>query len=126
MVQLFGKENEQLNLQIGRSGDVSFPKLGSITLSGLTFEDARDLIKTRVEQQLIGVDAIVSMGRLRAINVFMAGEVSVPGAYSVSASDHGHSSTVSGGWCYGHRITPQHSGPTSRVQWLRPLIPMTF
>ena len=85
VVQLFGKENEQLNLQIGRSGDISFPKLGSITLSGLTFEDARDLIKTRVEQQLIGVDAVVSMGRLRAINVFMAGEVTVPGAYSVSA-----------------------------------------
>jgi len=85
VVQLFGKENDQLNLQIGRSGDISFPKLGSITLSGLTFEDARDLIKTRVEQQLIGVDAIVSMGRLRAINVFMAGEVAVPGAYSVSA-----------------------------------------
>ncbi len=85
VVQLFGKENEQLNLQIGRSGDVTFPKLGSITLSGLTFEDARDLINTRVDQQLIGVDAIVSMGRLRAINVFMAGEVSVPGAYSVSA-----------------------------------------
>ncbi|HCG94251.1 MAG TPA: sugar transporter, partial [Halieaceae bacterium] len=85
IVQLFGKENAQLDLQIGRSGDVTFPKLGSITLSGLTFEDARDLINTRVEQQLIGVDAIVSMGRLRAINVFMAGEVSVPGAYSVSA-----------------------------------------
>ena len=85
VVQLFGKENEQLNLQIGRSGDISFPKLGSITLSGLTFEDARDLIKTRVEQQLIGVDTVVSMGRLRAINVFMAGEVAVPGAYSVSA-----------------------------------------
>ena len=85
IVQLFGKENEQLDLQIGRSGDVTFPKLGSITLSGLTFEDARDLIKTRVEQQLIGVDTVVSMGRLRAINVFMAGEVAVPGAYSVSA-----------------------------------------
>ena len=64
---------------------MSFPKLGSIALSGLTFEDARDLINTRVEQQLIGVDVIVTMGRLRAINVFMAGEVSVPGAYSVSA-----------------------------------------
>ena len=85
LVQLFGKENNQLNLQIGRSGDISFPKLGSITLAGLTFEDARDLIKTRVEQQLIGVDSVVSMGRLRAINVFMAGEVAVPGAYSVSA-----------------------------------------
>ena len=84
VVQLFGKENDQLNLQIGRSGEVSFPKLGAINLSGLTFEDARDLLKVRVKQQFIGVEAVVSMGRLRSINVFMAGEVAVPGAYSVS------------------------------------------
>jgi len=85
IVQMFGKDNEQLNLQVGRNGDVVFPKLGSITLSGLTFEDARELIKTRVSQQLIGVEVTVTMGRLRAINIFMAGEVEVPGAYSVSA-----------------------------------------
>jgi polysaccharide export outer membrane protein len=85
LVQLFGKENEEIKLQVGRSGDVNFPKLGAITLSGLSFEDARDLILTRVSQQLIGVEAVVSMGRLRAINIFMAGEVTVPGAYSVSA-----------------------------------------
>lgn len=84
-IQLFGKENEEFNLQIGRTGDVTFPRLGSITLSGLTFEDARDLIRTHVSQQLIGVEAVVSMGRLRAINIFMAGEVAAPGAYSVSA-----------------------------------------
>ena len=85
VVQLYGKENEQLFLEVGRAGEVSFPKLGAITLSGLSFEDARDLVKTRVAQQLIGVDAVVTMGRLRAISIFMAGEVSVPGAYSVSA-----------------------------------------
>ncbi len=85
LVQLFGKENEQLVLQVGRNGDVVFPKLGSISLAGLTFEDARALVKTRVEQQLIGVNAVISMGRLRAIGIFMAGEVSVPGSYSVSA-----------------------------------------
>jgi polysaccharide export outer membrane protein len=84
-IQLFGKENEELNLQIGRSGEIALPRLGSLTLSGLTFEDARDLIKTRISQQLIGVDAVISMGRLRAINVFMAGEVAAPGMYSVSA-----------------------------------------
>ena len=84
-IQLYGKENDQLFLEVGRTGEVSFPKLGAITLLGLSFEDARDLIKTRVAQQLIGVDAVVSMGRLRAISIFMAGEVSVPGVYSVSA-----------------------------------------
>ena len=85
VVQLYGKENEQLFLEVGRTGEVRFPKLGAITLSGLSFEDARDLVKTRVAQQLIGVDAVVTMGRLRAISIFMAGEASVPGAYSVSA-----------------------------------------
>ena len=83
VVHLFGKENQQLNLQLGRFGDVNFPKLGSI-LAGLTFEDARDLIKTRVSQQMIGVESVVSMGRLRAISVFMI-DVAVPGSYSVSA-----------------------------------------
>ncbi|MDA9681321.1 SLBB domain-containing protein [bacterium] len=85
VVQLYGKENEQLFLEVGRTGAVSFPKLGAITLSGLSFEDARDLVKIRVAQQLIGVDVVVTMGRLRAISIFMVGEVSVPGAYSVSA-----------------------------------------
>ena len=85
IVHLFGKENEKLNFQIGRSGDINFPRLGSITLAGLTFDAARDLIKTRIDQQLIGTEAVVSMGRLRAINVLMVGEVKVPGAYSVSA-----------------------------------------
>ena len=39
----------------------------------------------RDRQQLIGVEAVITLGRLRAIGVFMAGEVRVPGAYSVSA-----------------------------------------
>ena len=85
VVQLFGKENGEYALVVGRDGNVNFPKLGGITLAGLTFEDAQKLIETRVSQQLIGVNSAVTLGRLRAINVFMSGEVSVPGAYSVSA-----------------------------------------
>ena len=84
-IQLFGTENDQYDLQITRDGQVSFPKLGPITVAGLTYEDARDLIQSRVAAQFMGVQAVVSIGRLRAINIFMAGEVGVPGAYSVSA-----------------------------------------
>ena len=85
IVQFFGKENEVYDLTVGREGDITFPRLGEIAVSGLTFEDARELIQTRIEQQLIGIEAVVSLGRLRAIGIFMAGEVRVPGAYSVSA-----------------------------------------
>ena len=84
-IQIFGTKTEQYDLQITRDGQLSFPKLGPITVAGLTFEDARVLIQSRVSTQFIGAQATVSMGRLRAINIFIAGEVVTPGAYSVSA-----------------------------------------
>jgi polysaccharide export outer membrane protein len=84
-VSLFGARNQQFTLSLSRDGTLNFPELGPIRLAGLTFERARQLIQTRVKQQLVGVDAVISMGSLRAINVFMAGEVKAPGAYSVSA-----------------------------------------
>jgi polysaccharide export outer membrane protein len=85
MVQLYGKDNQTFTLQIDRSGEIGFPKLGSIPIAGLRFDEGRALIKARVREQLIGVDAVVTMGRMRAINVFMAGEINTPGVYSVSA-----------------------------------------
>ena len=54
VVQLFGKENDQLYLEIARTGDVSFPKLGSITVAGLSFEDASSLLKLGLPNNLSG------------------------------------------------------------------------
>ena len=85
VIQFFGKENEQYSLNVSRQGDISLPRLGPISLAGLSFKDAEALIQRRVEEQLIGVQAIISMGRLRAISVFLAGEVANPGSYAVSA-----------------------------------------
>ena len=83
-MSLFGARNQQFTLSLSRDGTLNFPELGPIRLAGLTFERARQLIQTRVKQQLVGVDA-VSLWQFAAINVFMAGEVKAPGAYSVSA-----------------------------------------
>jgi polysaccharide export outer membrane protein len=85
IVQLFGTENQTLNLAVSRTGEVNFPRLGPITVAGLTYSDARTLILRRVAEQLVGVEAVLSMGNLRAINIFIAGETTTPGAYSVSA-----------------------------------------
>ena len=81
----YGKETDNYVLEIGRDGVVQLPKVGPLVLAGLQFEDARDLIQRQVQERIIGVEAVVSMGRMRAISVFMAGEVRVPGSYSVSA-----------------------------------------
>ena len=84
-VLLYGTENNELELIVDRNGNINFPKLGNLSVAGMTFGEIREYLTRRVLEQMIGVNVNVSMGRLRSINVFMAGEAKVPGNYSVSA-----------------------------------------
>ena len=84
-VQLWGKENQQLELPVSRDGTVSFPQSGPQTVAGLTFDQARDQIKKRVSEQYIGVQASVSLGELRSMRVFVLGEARNAGSYTVSS-----------------------------------------
>ena len=83
-VLLYGKEQNELLLMVNRDGSLQFPRLGSINVAGLTFADLKDVIGDRVKRQFVGTSAVVSIGKLRSINVFLAGEVVAPGSYSVS------------------------------------------
>ena len=84
-IMLYGNLQLQSELVVDREGAINFPQLGPIALAGLPWIEARKVIETRVKQQLIGTNVVASLGRLRSINIFMAGEVKVPGNYSVSA-----------------------------------------
>ncbi|WP_336146504.1 SLBB domain-containing protein [Marinobacter salarius] len=84
-VQLWGKENQQLELPVSRNGTISFPQSGPQTVAGLTFDQARQQIKKRVSEQYIGVQASVSLGELRSMRVFVLGEARNAGSYTVSS-----------------------------------------
>ncbi len=84
-VQLYGNQNQSLNLTVDREGVVNFPDLGPISVAGLSFSGAQELLLNRVSEEMIGVRAAISLGRLRAINIFLAGEAANPGTYAVSA-----------------------------------------
>lgn len=84
-VLLLGQDSGEYSLLVDRLGEVALPAIGKVSVAGLTVEAASELLKERVSAARIGVQALVSMGRLRAINVMLAGEVRVPGARSLSA-----------------------------------------
>lgn len=84
-VQLLGNTPSQQSLTVGRDGTIQFPDLGPIAVAGLTFPEARQAIEQRVSQGMIGTRAVVSIGELRSITVFITGEAEVPGSYTVSA-----------------------------------------
>ncbi len=83
-VQLFGSQNRNMPLTVGRDGTVNFPELGPIAVGGMGFNAAKATIESRVSQQMVGVRANVTMGETRAIRVFVLGEARQPGSYTVS------------------------------------------
>ncbi|WP_407070153.1 SLBB domain-containing protein [Marinobacter sp.] len=84
-VQLWGKENQQLELPVSRAGTISFPQSGPQTIAGLSFDEARQQIKKLVSEQYIGVQASVTLGELRSMRVFVLGEARNAGSYTVSS-----------------------------------------
>ena len=84
IVQLYGTQNRKLTLTVGRDGRVNLPDLGPIDVGGQTFNEAKADIESRVQGQMMGVHASVSMGDTRSIRVFVVGEAHYPGTYTIS------------------------------------------
>jgi polysaccharide export outer membrane protein len=75
--------------QIPPGGEINMPLIGSIPVSGLTTQQAADDIARRyarfLKRPLISVNLLAP----RPINVFVAGEVTRPGSYSLSLQGTG-------------------------------------
>lgn len=84
-VQLFGNDNGNYSLLVGRDGQINFPKFGPIAVAGQRFDDVRRLLTERVSRELIGVQSSISLGELRSVRVFLTGDVRQPGSYTVSS-----------------------------------------
>ncbi len=85
VVQLYGKENASHSLVVNREGQIQFPQIGPVTLAGISFSQAQEVIADIVSEQMIGVRASVTMGALRTIRVFVLGEVEKPGSFTVGS-----------------------------------------
>jgi len=83
-VQLLGNSPSVHTLTVGRDGSIRIPELGPLSVAGMRFTEARAAIERLVSEQMIGTRAVVSMGELRAMTVFITGEAERPGSYSIS------------------------------------------
>jgi polysaccharide export outer membrane protein len=84
-VQLYGKESNEYSLTINRDGTVQIPDLGPVSVTGLSFTDLRQELSKRIKQQMIGIESNITMGELRSIRIFIAGDAYKPGSYTVSS-----------------------------------------
>ncbi|WP_055018669.1 MULTISPECIES: SLBB domain-containing protein [unclassified Pseudoalteromonas] len=97
-INFYGKESDSFDVTVDREGRISIPDLSPVEVAGLTFAEIKELIKVKVEQEVIGVKAFVSLGQLRSMRILVLGEAYKPGSYSVSSlTTVSHALFVSGG-----------------------------
>jgi polysaccharide export outer membrane protein len=85
LVKYFGNINLQELIRVTREGNILLPQIGSRQISGLTFNEAQERIRSSVEASLIGVEVEISLSKIRSIQVFVLGNALNPGAYTVSS-----------------------------------------
>ncbi|KAA2214131.1 polysaccharide biosynthesis/export protein [Pseudoroseomonas oryzae] len=85
LVSIRGRTRQNQTLRITRDGTVLLPDLAPFPAAGRALRELRVEIEERVARELGGSEAFVSVGQLRQIGVFVAGEVVRPGLQSLPA-----------------------------------------
>src|SRR3990170_3755646 len=84
-VTIWGKVEGRFNLFVDRDGMIRLPKVGVVSVAGLPFKEAKELIQKEYSKYFSGFEMNVSMGALRTITVYVVGNAQWPGAYTISS-----------------------------------------
>jgi len=84
-VNYYGVHERTKKAFISRAGTFDLPIVGSVNLAGLTFGEAQNLVRKKIQEELIGTEITIELNELRSITVYVLGEAYQPGAFTLSA-----------------------------------------
>ena len=82
-VALWGSVDADLELRVDRAGRITLPRIGAIPVAGARYGELDGIVRRRAERVFRNFDLAVSLGRLRAVRVFVTGFVESPGTYTL-------------------------------------------
>lgn len=84
-INLWGGISQRLRRVVDREGRIALPEAGAVQVSGRSLGDVQRLVQISLQSQFRDVQADVSLARLRAIRIYVVGDVERAGAYDVSS-----------------------------------------
>jgi len=97
-IQLIGQKDMIESFSINRDGSINLLDIGKLNLSGLSLNDASNLIKAKVNSAYIGTEAYISLKNIRDINVLIVGNAYNPGIYTLNGNSNMlHAISMAGG-----------------------------
>ncbi len=82
---LWGRVDGQHTLRVDRDGQIILPEVGALKVWGMKFGELDSFLQHQLSRKFTDFKMSVSMDRLRSIRVFIVGEVTVPGTYTISS-----------------------------------------
>ncbi len=84
-IQTFGQLNQQASYTVSRTGDISYPDVGTIHVAGVRFSQLQPFLRQELSRVYRNFDLTVNLGQLRTIQVFVTGYARRPGSYTISS-----------------------------------------
>ena len=85
LVRLSGPESFNSQLTVDSSGAIYIPKVGTIQVAGLRFDQLQPRIAVALNRVFRNYNLSVDLGQLRSIQVYVVGEARRPGSYTISS-----------------------------------------
>src|SRR5436853_3558242 len=85
LIRAWGQIDLDARVVVDRNGQIYLPRIGSVTVAGLKYEQVNPYLKTAVGRIFKNFDLNVKLGQLRSIAVFVVGQAKHPGTYTVSS-----------------------------------------
>jgi len=85
LIRAWGQIDVDFRAVVDRNGMINIPRVGSIPVAGVQFKDITAHVRTAVSRNFRNFELMVTMGQLRAIQVFVVGNAQRPGAYTLSS-----------------------------------------
>ncbi len=89
-IDVFGMAEATYDLTVSKEGSIRIPNAGVAQVSGLTIEEAENTIKKKLGSIYNSISSgrtsvTLSLNKIRSIKVFIMGEVTTPGSYTISS-----------------------------------------
>jgi protein involved in polysaccharide export with SLBB domain len=84
-IAVWGTIEGQWTVAVDRDGNIAIPNLGILGVTGLKFEELREILHKEFSRYYTGFEMNVSMGALRTMRVYVVGNAEKPGSYIISS-----------------------------------------
>lgn len=84
-IRAWGQIDVDYRAVVDRNGMINIPRVGSISVAGVKYQDVTDHVRGALSRNFRNFEVLVTLGQLRAVQVFVVGYARRPGSYTVSS-----------------------------------------